>query len=167
VQVQIKNAANEVSKLDEANRQITLLAAKGAHEAATTAARSLGGDQRNIDVLAPVDFDMQAAWLRRFSADAESSLRAFALLLRESMPQLVTIQESRGLSSRSVKTTGVTVELCEHRYILQVANGRLQAQIAMVVRGVTLNTKSVAPAEWFARLRDETQAALDYLFLGV
>jgi uncharacterized protein YaaN involved in tellurite resistance len=54
VQVQIKNAANDASKLDEANRQITLLAAKGAHEAATSAARSLGGDQRNIDVLAQV-----------------------------------------------------------------------------------------------------------------
>ena len=54
VQVQIKNAANEASKLEEANRQITILAAKGAHEAATSAARSLGGDQRNIDVLAQV-----------------------------------------------------------------------------------------------------------------
>jgi uncharacterized protein YaaN involved in tellurite resistance len=54
VQVQIKNAADEASKLDEANRQITLLAAKGAHEAATSAARSLGGDDRNIEVLAQV-----------------------------------------------------------------------------------------------------------------
>jgi uncharacterized protein YaaN involved in tellurite resistance len=54
VQVEIRNAADAAAKLDEANRQITLLAAKGAHEAATTAARSLGGDQRNIDVLAQV-----------------------------------------------------------------------------------------------------------------
>ena len=54
VQVQIKNAANEASKLDEANREITLLAAKGAHDAATSAARSLGGDPRNIEVLAQV-----------------------------------------------------------------------------------------------------------------
>ena len=54
VQVDIRNAADEAEKLDEANRQITLLASKGAHEAATTAARSLGGDQRNIDVLAQV-----------------------------------------------------------------------------------------------------------------
>jgi uncharacterized protein YaaN involved in tellurite resistance len=54
VQVEIKNAAEASAKLDEANRQITLLAAKGAHEAATSAARSLGGDQRNIDVLAQV-----------------------------------------------------------------------------------------------------------------
>jgi uncharacterized protein YaaN involved in tellurite resistance len=54
VQVEIKNAAEASAKLDEANRQITLLAAHGAHEAATSAARSLGGDQRNIDVLAQV-----------------------------------------------------------------------------------------------------------------
>ncbi len=33
---------------------MTLLASKGAHDAATSAARSLGGDQRNIDVLATV-----------------------------------------------------------------------------------------------------------------
>ena len=109
-----------------------------------------------------MDFDIQAAWLRRFSADAESNLRAFALLLREALPERVTVHESKGLFSRNVKTTGITVELGEHRYILQVANGRVQAQIAMVVRGITLNTKNVAPAEWFMRLREETQKASEY-----
>jgi uncharacterized protein YaaN involved in tellurite resistance len=54
VQVDIRNAAAESERLDEAARQITLLASKGAHDAATSAARSLGGDQRNIDVLAKV-----------------------------------------------------------------------------------------------------------------
>ncbi len=54
VQVDIRRAADEAEKLDEAARQITLLASKGAHDAATSAARSLGGDQRNIDVLAKV-----------------------------------------------------------------------------------------------------------------
>jgi uncharacterized protein YaaN involved in tellurite resistance len=53
-QVDIKRAADEAAKLDEAARQVTLLASKGAHDAATSAARSLGGDQRNIDVLAQV-----------------------------------------------------------------------------------------------------------------
>lgn len=54
VQVDIARAASEAEKLDEAARQITLLASKGAHDAATSAARSLGGDQRNLDVLAQV-----------------------------------------------------------------------------------------------------------------
>lgn len=111
---------------------------------------------------APIDFDLQAAWLRRFSADAESNLRAFALVLREAMPERVTIHETKSLFSRNVKTTGVTVELGEHHYILQIDKGRVQAQIAMIVRGVTLNTKSVAAAEWFTRLREETQKASEY-----
>jgi uncharacterized protein YaaN involved in tellurite resistance len=54
VQVDIKRAADEAEKLDDAARQITLLASKGAHDAATSAARSLGGDERNIQVLAQV-----------------------------------------------------------------------------------------------------------------
>ena len=54
VQVDIRRAAEESEKLDEAARQLTLLASKGAHDAATSAARSLGGDQRNIEVLAKV-----------------------------------------------------------------------------------------------------------------
>jgi uncharacterized protein YaaN involved in tellurite resistance len=54
VQVDIRRAADEAEKLGEAARQIALLASKGAHEAATSSARSLGGDQRNIDVLAQV-----------------------------------------------------------------------------------------------------------------
>lgn len=54
VQVELKKAAEQSEKLDEASRQITLLAAKGAHDAATGAARSLAGDPRNVEVLAQV-----------------------------------------------------------------------------------------------------------------
>ena len=54
VQVDISRAAGEAERLDDAARQITLLASKGAHDAATSAARSLGGDRRNLAVLAEV-----------------------------------------------------------------------------------------------------------------
>jgi hypothetical protein len=74
----------------------------------------------------------------------------------------VTIQESKGLFSRNAKTTGVTVDLGQNRYLLQVADGRLQASIAMVVRGITLNTKSIDPADWFGRLAAETKKASDH-----
>jgi len=107
----------------------------------------------------PIDFDMQAAWLRRFRADAESNLKAFALRLKEAMPDLVTVHESRGLFSKSGKVTGVTVDLAEQKYKLELAGSRLQASIAMVVRGITLSTKTVEPAEWFANLTEETQKA--------
>jgi hypothetical protein len=108
------------------------------------------------------NFDMQAAWLRRFKSDAESNLGAFALRLKEALPELVTIHESRGLFSRSTKTKGVSVELGEKRYNLEIDGGRLKASIAMVVHGVVLNTKSIDPADWFARLADETKKASDH-----
>jgi hypothetical protein len=109
-----------------------------------------------------VDFDMQAAWLRRFEADAESNLRAFALRLKEAMPELVTVHETRGFFSSAAKTTGVSVELGENRYSLAIERGRLSAKIAMVVRGIALNTKHVHPAEWFVRLAEETRVASEH-----
>ena len=105
-----------------------------------------------------MDFDTQAAWFRRFKADAESNMTAFALRLKEAMPELVTVHESRGFFS-GAKTTGVSVELGENRYSLAIDRGRLKATIAMVVRGIVLNTRSVDPAEWFAKLADETRKA--------
>jgi hypothetical protein len=104
-------------------------------------------------------FDLQAAWLRRCSADAASNLGAFALRLKEAMPERVSVQEQRGFFSKSGKITGVAIDLNENRYHLEIQNGRLAASIAMVVRGITLNTKQLDPAEWFARLTAETQKA--------
>jgi hypothetical protein len=107
-------------------------------------------------------FDLQAAWLRRFNADAESNLRAFALRLREAMPERVRVQESKGLFSRSARTTGIVVEMDQNHYILELANGRLKASIAMVVRDIAISTKHVEPAEWFAKLSEETRKASEH-----
>ncbi|GLR67498.1 hypothetical protein GCM10010909_21790 [Acidocella aquatica] len=109
--------------------------------------------------MSELDFDMQAAWLRRFSADAQSNLGAFARRLKEAMPELVSIQEKKGFFAKTGTITGVTIELGENRYRLELAGGRLQASIGMVVRGITLNTKTMDPAEWFARLAQETANA--------
>jgi hypothetical protein len=108
------------------------------------------------------NFDIEAAWLRRFQSDAESNLRAFALTLREAMPELVTVEERRGLFERRGRVIGVQIALGEHQYALQLAKGHLQASIAMVVRGITLNTKAVDPAEWFRRLAEETHQASEH-----
>ena len=109
-----------------------------------------------------IDFDMQAAWLRRFKSDAESNLRAFALRLQEAMPDQVTVHEKKGLFSRSGKVTGVTVQMDENSYVLEIAEGRLKASVAMIVRGVALSTKSIDPADWFVRLSEETKKASDH-----
>lgn len=108
------------------------------------------------------DFDMQAAWLRRFTADADANVAAFAMRLKEAMPDRVAIQQSRGFFSSSEKTTGVTVELGDKLYALEIAGGRLKASVALVVRGITLSTRSIDPADWFKRLSDETGEASEH-----
>ena len=107
----------------------------------------------------PADFDRDAAWLRRFTADAESSLRAFALRLREAMPDRVTVEERSTLFSRSAKITGVRIVLGDHRYGLALDGAGIRASIALVVRGITLQTRDVDPAEWFERLAGETRSS--------
>ena len=109
-----------------------------------------------------LDFDTQAAWLRRFTSDSESNLRALALRLREAMPDLVTVHESKGLFQRSGKVTGVEIELGDSRYKLELAGTRLKASVALVVRGIALNTRAIEPADWFARLTEETRKASDH-----
>lgn len=107
----------------------------------------------------PENFDIDAAWLRRFQSDVQSNLRAFALTLSEAMPDLVSIEERRGLFDRKGTIVGVSVALGDHQYRLRCDKGRLEAQIAMIVRGITLNTKIVEPGEWFRRLSEETHKA--------
>jgi len=109
-----------------------------------------------------IAFDRQAAWLRRFQSDAESNLRAFALRLSEAMPERVTIHQSKSLFSRTARITGVTVAMDQNHYILEIANGRLKASIAMVVRDIAISNKSFDPAEWFVRLQDETRTASEH-----
>jgi hypothetical protein len=112
--------------------------------------------------MSEMDFDMQAAWLRRFNADAESNLKAFALRLKEAMPDLVTVHEQHGLFAKSGKITGVSIELGESRYCIELDRGRLKTTLAMVVRGIVLNTKDMAPAEWFARLSQEAHSISEH-----
>ena len=106
-------------------------------------------------------FDIQVAWLRRFSSDAESSLHAFALRMKEALPDRVDLRESRGLFSRTAKTTGLTVEIGDKRYNLDVDRGRLRASVSMVVKGIALNTHQIDAAAWFAQLSEETRKATD------
>lgn len=106
-----------------------------------------------------VDFDMQAAWLRRFSDDAQSSLGALALRLKEALPDRVTLHEKRRLFRQAAQIVGLTVELGDRRYGLALTSGRLVASITLVVRGVALNTRTVPPADWFRELAEETRQA--------
>ena len=111
----------------------------------------MNGDGRALD------FDAQAAWMRRFTADAENNLRAFALRLQEALPDRVTVRESKGLFSRNAKITGITVAMDKNHYILDLAAGRLKASVQLVVHDIAISTRQIDPSQWFAQLAEETK----------
>lgn len=114
------------------------------------------------DIAKTQDFDLQAAWMRRFHADAASNLHAFALRLREAMPERVTLKEYKGLFSRNSKIVGLVVEMDQQHFGLELANGRLLATLSTVVRGIAISNKQLDPAEWFARLAEETRKTSEH-----
>jgi uncharacterized protein YaaN involved in tellurite resistance len=103
VQVDIARAAKESEKLDDAARQITILASKGAREAATSAARSLGGDARNIEVLAQVADETirtmhEVMQIEREVADADRDREAKLAAIRDRL-----ISGMRGVHAAAVQ----------------------------------------------------------------
>lgn len=105
------------------------------------------------------NFDMQTAWWRRFSSDAAGNLGAFALRLKEALPDRVTLEKKRGLFAKTDRITAVNVELGQNIYRLAVDKDRLSATVTLIVRGITLNTRAIDPLEWFAKLAEETNEA--------
>jgi uncharacterized protein YaaN involved in tellurite resistance len=103
VQVEIRNAADQAAKLDEANRQITLLASKGAHEAAVTAARSLGGDARNVDVLAQVADEAIASMNEVLSIEREIAAGDAAREARLAEVRNRLVAGMQGVNARAVE----------------------------------------------------------------
>ena len=79
----------------------------------------------------PIDYDIQAAWLRRLTSDIESNLGAFALRLKEAMPERVTLLQKKSFFA-APKLTGVCVEIGERKYTLENDGRRLKATVAMV-----------------------------------
>jgi hypothetical protein len=106
-----------------------------------------------------IDFDTEMAWTRRFEADAAGNLRSLALRLQEAMPDQVTVDTTlRGFFSRGATTVvGVTVRLGENAYTLKLERGRLQASVALIVRGVAISNKPVPPEDWFRGLSEEAR----------
>jgi hypothetical protein len=105
-----------------------------------------------------VDFDTEMAWARRFEADAAGNLRALALRLQEAMPHQVKVETRlRGFFNRDERIVGVTVSLGESAYTLKLEDGRLEASVALIVRGIAISNKPIPPEDWFRRLGEEAR----------
>lgn len=106
VQADIRHAVAEGEKLREADRQITLLASEGAHEAAVSAAKSLSGNPADIAVLEEVANKAVATMeeVRQIEAETADNERKREASLVEIRHNLNT--GMRGVVERAVHDEG-------------------------------------------------------------
>jgi uncharacterized protein YaaN involved in tellurite resistance len=102
-QADVRGAAEEAERLAEADRRVTALASRGAHDAAIAAARSLGADPRNVAVLAQVVQD-QVGTLREILAIEQD----FARKDSENERQLVEVRDALVTGMQAVQRRAVS-----------------------------------------------------------
>jgi hypothetical protein len=125
--------------------------------------------------------DMLAAALRQDSADLEIYVKVLTESLADALPPgSVAFERKRTMGDRLAGRKGtverVEVSLDDRRLVLHLAQGRPQAEVTTVVRGVVLSRKPVALDEWARELATaiseragsdaRARAALQKLVLG-
>ena len=101
----------------------------------------------------PNSFDLSAAWLRKAQGDIRAFMAAFASRLEGAVPERVVVERKRdGLFSSTSHVVRVAIDLERTRYALTVDKGRLVANVAKIVHGITLKSDTVQIPEWLASL---------------
>ena len=102
VQADLKRAATEHAKLEEADRRVMALAGEGAHEAAVSAAQSLASDPRNLQALAALAEQTQAT-MREVLAIEQGVRQTHA----EQEQQLITIRNDLVKGMTAIQAEGL------------------------------------------------------------
>jgi uncharacterized protein YaaN involved in tellurite resistance len=108
VQADTRRAGEESEKLDDAARKITELAVQGTHDAAVDAARSLGGDPRNLETLAAAA-DQSIATMREVQEIEQQVLAQD----REREQKLIAIRDKLVTGMRGVQAQALSRPLGE------------------------------------------------------
>lgn len=108
------------------------------------------------------DFDVTAAFLRRFQENAENSLHAFATRMAEALPGAVSLDErSTGIFRRTKRLVGLSIRVGERDFVMSTETGRLVTTIRVSCRNVVIRTDNVSSERWFAQLDQEIRRVSD------
>src|SRR5438309_1432104 len=98
-------------------------------------------------------FEVLASSLRADMSDTKAFLGALAEKLGGALPQQCVVERKGSLFSKEKHVHRVSVELGEHRYLIEHAShGGLRASRAKVVRGIALKTDELTVDAWIDEL---------------
>jgi len=94
-------------------------------------------------------FEILASSLRADLSDTRLFLAALAEKLGGALPQQCVVERRGGMFSKEKPVHKVSVELGEHRYVIEhTGRGGLRAARTRVVRGIALKTDELPVDEW-------------------
>lgn len=108
-----------------------------------------------------LQFEVLASSLRADLSDTTLFLSALAEKLGGALPQQCVVERRGGLFAREKPIHSVSVELGEHRYLIEKSGrGGVRTVRTRVVRGIALKTEELPVDEWIDNLsRDLAQYA--------
>ena len=99
------------------------------------------------------NIDLQAAWIRRSSADIQAFVEGLAVRLEGDLPGQVDVVRKRdGLFAKTSHVQSITVRTEEFHYLLDKQSSGVRTQRARVVGGVILKRDELSLAEWMQSL---------------
>jgi hypothetical protein len=104
----------------------------------------------------PSDFDLDAAWLRRWGGDLRAFMEALAVRMEGALPGRVEVERRRdGLFSKTshVRRIAVRGETAIHELVLN--NGALTATRRKLVRGVVISSADQSLPDWLREVGEE------------
>ena len=113
------------------------------------------------DTLNPTDpgaddanqIDLQAAWIRRSSADIQAFVEGLAARLEGDLPGQVDVVRKRdGLFAKTSHVERITVRTEDAQYLLEKQASGVRTQRARVVGGVILKRDDLSLAGWMQSL---------------
>ena len=101
-------------------------------------------------------FDLNSAFLRRFSNDATSALHAFVSRVDEALPGAVVREERRAFGIFGKKElVGVKILINDTLYSVEIQNNRPTLKISRMSGGIVISNRTVAADVWFDQLKRE------------
>lgn len=130
----------------------------------------MSGSRHEVDndlaaAVAPLTFDLAAAWLRHAEGDRAAFLSRFALIVAEALPNHAQVlRVRRGLFRKTEEVVGVCVAFDNETYAMRLQDGRhLATEVEKRVKGIVLSTRAVDPHTWMAglmtRIQERTEKA--------
>lgn len=108
------------------------------------------------------DFDLQAAWMRKMHGNALANFHAFALRVREALPNIVRLSYAQsGFFKKTSTATSISFIIGDNAYVMRLDDGNIETYVSIIMNKVAIRSDKISMKEWFTKLSNELKMITD------